>query len=117
MDRYKLRKEPDQPFHNFRALISGDWRILFCSGTSYDGFGSFKFVKGLVGKADPPLKKNVRERRTMDFEAPKLRKGLSGKCRRSTTDTFSNYEPQNPRIDEPCVVRERRSRDFEALNL
>ena len=32
------RWPPDEPFPNFRAPKSVDWRILRCSGTSYDGF-------------------------------------------------------------------------------
>ena len=39
----------DRPFHNFKTSRSGDKRILFSSGTSYDGFWSFKIVKGSVG--------------------------------------------------------------------
>ena len=38
----------DWPFHNFRAFSSGDLRILCSSGTSCDGLGSSKVVKGSI---------------------------------------------------------------------
>ena len=42
--------EETEPFHNFRASKSGDWRILRSSRTSYDRFRSSKIVKKSVGK-------------------------------------------------------------------
>ena len=39
----------DRPFHNFRASRSGDWRILWSSGTSCGGFWISKVVKVSVG--------------------------------------------------------------------
>ena len=43
---------PDEPFYIFRALRSGDRRILRSSGTSHDGCWSSKVVKGSVGFID-----------------------------------------------------------------
>ena len=40
---------PDEPFHYFRALRSGDQRILCSRGSSYVEFCSSKIVKGFVG--------------------------------------------------------------------
>ena len=40
---------PDEPFPNFRASRSGDRRTLCSSGSSCDGFWSYKIVKGFVG--------------------------------------------------------------------
>ena len=40
---------PDTPFHNIKATRSGDSRVLSSSGTSCDGFLSYKFVKRSVG--------------------------------------------------------------------
>ena len=46
---WPLRVLADEPFHNFGAWRSGDRWILCSSGTSCDGFGSSKIVKGFVG--------------------------------------------------------------------
>ena len=40
--------QPDRPFHNFRVSTSGDRRNLCTSGTSCDGFWSFKIIKRSV---------------------------------------------------------------------
>ena len=44
-----ISNKPDEPFHNFRASASGDWRILCSSKTSCDEFWGTKIVKGFVG--------------------------------------------------------------------
>ena len=51
-DRNRLLtlNSPDRPFHNFRALRSGDRQILCSSRRPYDGFKSSKIVKGSVGQ-------------------------------------------------------------------
>ena len=46
-----LASWPDEPFHNFGALRSGDRRVLCSSGTSCDRSWSSKIVKGFVGDA------------------------------------------------------------------
>ena len=46
--------QPDRPFHNFRASKSGDRQKKLCSlvGAPCDAFGSYKTVKGWVGKSN-----------------------------------------------------------------
>ena len=45
---------PDEPFHNSRASKSGDRRISFSSGMSFDGFWSSSILKGFVGRLCQP---------------------------------------------------------------